>query len=129
MKETAILTATSLLSILLTTFHLTDDIVFKISPGGLTNLTAVMYWVLWLYGTLVLAERRAGYIIVLVASLLALGVTILHLSGRGLVGGTIGASSEAFFFVWTVLTLAVTSTFAIVLSARALWSLPWRRRP
>jgi len=36
-------------------------------------------------------------------------------------------SSEAFFFVWTPLALGVTAMFSVVLSARALWSLPWRR--
>jgi hypothetical protein len=29
------------------------------------------------------------------------------MTGRGLVGRAIGASSEAFFFVWTVLALGV----------------------
>jgi hypothetical protein len=35
MKHQVALTITSLLSILFTTFHLTDDIVYRISPGGL----------------------------------------------------------------------------------------------
>jgi hypothetical protein len=45
-----------------------------------------------------------------------------------MVGGEIGKSSGAFFFVWTLLALGVTSALSAVLSARALWSLPWRRR-
>jgi hypothetical protein len=59
------LTIASLLSILFFTFHLADDIVRGMEPGTLTNLTAVPIFVLWLYGTLVLAERRSGYIITL----------------------------------------------------------------
>ena len=35
MKQTAILTAASLLTILLMTFHLTGDILFKMAPAGL----------------------------------------------------------------------------------------------
>src|SRR6516225_5831838 len=61
MKQTAILTTTSLLSILFMTFHLTDDILFKMARPGLVNLFAVLIFVVWLYGTMAPAERRAGY--------------------------------------------------------------------
>jgi hypothetical protein len=128
MNQTAVLTAMSLLSIIFMTFHLADDIVFKMAPGGLSNLFAVLILAVWLYGTLALAERRAGYIIILVGSLLGLVVPVVHMKGaRGVLGGEIGRSSEAFFFVWTLLALGVTAMFSVVLSARALWRLPWRR--
>jgi hypothetical protein len=126
-RPTTTLTVTSLLSMLLATIHLADDIVFKLSPGGLSNFIAVGFVVVGLYGTLVLAECRVGYVIVLLTSLLLLGVTIIHMRGGGIVGPRIGASDRAFIFVWTLLALATTSTFSIVLSLRALWSLPWRR--
>src|SRR4029453_18759867 len=87
MKQSSVLTIASLLSILLGTFHLADDIARGMSPGGLPNLLAVVICVVWLYGTLVLAERRSGYVIVLVASLLVMGVPALFsviLSMRGL---------------------------------------------
>jgi hypothetical protein len=38
MKHSSMLTIASLLSILLLTFHLTDDIVRGMEPGGLSNL-------------------------------------------------------------------------------------------
>ena len=57
------LTIASLLSILFFTFHLADDIVRGIEPGQLSNLAAVATFVFWMYGTLVLSERRSGYII------------------------------------------------------------------
>jgi hypothetical protein len=60
MKHNVMLTIASLLSILFLTFHLTDDIVRGMEPGTLSNLTAVPILVVWLYGTLVLAERRSG---------------------------------------------------------------------
>ncbi len=82
------------------TFHLADDIVFKMAPAGLANLFAVFIFVVWLYGTLALAERRAGYIIIFLGSLFGLGVPVIHMKGAGgVVGGAIGKSSEAFFFV------------------------------
>jgi len=129
MKQTAVLTATLLLSILFMTFHLTDDILFKMAPPGLENLFAVLIFAVWLYGTLALAERRAGYIIVFLGSLFGLAVPVLHMKGNGgVTAGDIGESGEAFFFVWTLLALGVTAMFSAVLSARALWSLPWRRQ-
>ena len=68
------LTITSLLSILFTTFHLTDDIVRGIFPGRLSNLPVVLVLAVWLYTTLVLVERRSGCVIILVMSLLASGL-------------------------------------------------------
>jgi hypothetical protein len=46
----------------------------------------------------------------------------------GVVGGEIGKSTQAFFFVWTLLALGVTAMFSALLSAHALWKLPWRRK-
>ena len=123
MKHNLMLTISSLLSILFMTFHHTDDVVRGMAPGGLSNLVPVLILIVWLYGTLVLAERRAGYVIILVASLLASGIPVLHMTGSGLVGGKIANSSGAFFFVWTLIALGVTALFSVILSARGLWSL------
>jgi hypothetical protein len=128
MKQTAMLTTSSLLTILLLTFHMTGDILFKMSPAGLVNLFAVFVFVVQLYGTLVFGGRRAGYIIIFLGSVLGLFIAVIHMKGtRGVLGGDIGNSGQAFLFVWTILALGITSTFSIILSARALLSLPWRR--
>jgi len=128
MKQVAMLTTASLLTILLMTLHLTGDILFKMSPAGLVNLFAVFVFVVQLYGTLVLGGRRAGYIIIFFGSILGLVMPVLHMKGtRGVIGGDIGNSGQAFLFVWTLLALGITSTFSLILSARALLSLPWRR--
>ena len=127
-EETVMLTTASLLTILLMTFHLTGDILFRISPAGLVNLFPVCILVVQLYGTVVLGGRRAGYIIIFFGSVIALAMPVLHMKGtRGVLGGDIGNSSQAFLFVWTLLALGITATFSIVLSALALLSLPWRR--
>ena|SRR5579863_51996 len=129
MKQSLILTIMSLLSILFMTFHLADDIVFGMASPRFASLSAVLVFVVWLYGTLALAGRRAGYIIILLGSLLGLLVPVIHMKGaRGVLGGEIGKSTQAFFFVWTLLALGVTAMLSVVLSARALWSLPWRRQ-
>ena len=64
----------------------------------------------------------------LLASLLSLGVPILHMRGKGVgIASGIATSSGGFFFVWTLIALGVTALFSVILSARGLWSLPWRR--
>jgi NO-binding membrane sensor protein with MHYT domain len=120
-KHNVTLPIASLLSILLTTFHLTDDILRGgTSPGGF--LASVLILVVWVYGTLGLAERRSGYVIVLAGSLLGLSIPAVHLTGAG-IGG-----SSGFFFVWTLLALGVTALFSLILSVQRLWSLH-RGRP
>ena len=127
-KHNVLLTITSLLSILLMTFHLSDDIVRGFEPGGVKNVSGILILVVWLYATLVLAERRSGYVIVFLGSLLGSGVPVFHMTGAGLVGGRIANSSGKFFWVWTLIALGVTAMFSLILSARALWSLQWRRQ-
>lgn len=122
MKLNVILVVTSLLSIFFMMLHLADDIVRGFEPGDLSNYTGVLILVVWLYATLVLAERRSGYVILLVASLLGSFVPVIHMKGAG-VGGRIAASSGGFLFVATLLALGVTSLFSFILSARGLWSL------
>jgi hypothetical protein len=122
MNHQVTLTITSLLSILFTVFHLTDDIVHGMSPGGLSNLPVVLVLAVWLYATLVLAERRSGCVIILVLSLLASGLPVIHMTGSGGVTGGI-KSGGAFFFAWTLLALGVTAIFSVILSARGLHSL------
>ena len=124
MKHRTTLIITSLLSILLFTFHLTGDIILGTEPGTISNLTAVPIFAVWLYGALVLSERRSGLIIMLLGSLLSLAVPILHMRGKGLgVAGRIATSNGAFWFIWTVITLGILALFSLMLSARGLWML------
>ena len=126
MKQTPMSTTASMLNILLMTFHLTGDILFRMAPAGLSLLFAVFILVVLLCGTLLLAGRRTGYIIIFLGSFLGLAMPVLHMRGtRGVLGGDVGNSGEAFLFVWILLALGITATFSIILSARALLSLPW----
>jgi hypothetical protein len=86
--------------------------------------------VIWLYGTLVLAERRSGYVIVFLGSVAGMVVFTVHVSrAGGLPAGTLAESSGTFFFVWTLLALAVSSVFSAILSAHALWDLRRSKAP
>jgi uncharacterized membrane protein YjgN (DUF898 family) len=119
MKNHSLLTITSLVSILLMTLHVTDDIVRGISPAAAENVGAVAIFLVWLLGTLMLAERRSGYVIMLLGGLFAAAMPFMHMPGARY--PVIATSPGGFFFIWTLIVVGVTGTFAVILSARALW--------
>ena len=127
MKHNLTLTITSLLSILFMTFHLTQDTLHArvaTPEAGGSTLIAVPVLVVWLYGTLLLAERRSGHIIMLVGSLLALLMPVFHVMGAGgIFHREMAKYSGAFLFFWTLMVLGVTGMFSLVLAVRGLWSL------
>jgi len=125
MRHNATLVVTSLLSILLLTLHVTDDIVRGISKAEPSN-TALVVLVVFLYGTLVLAERRSGYIIMLLVGLFAAGMPVLHM--RGAHYGEIARSAGGFFFVWTLWALGGVGGVTFVLSALGLWGAKYQRQ-
>ena len=127
MKQNLMLPISSLLLILLMTLHLTSDTIHA-SPGtpeaGGSTLVAVPILAVWLYGTLLLAERRSGHIIMLVGSLLGLAMPVFHVVGpAGIFHGAIARSSPAFLFVWTFHALGVLGLFCFALAVRGLWRL------
>src|ERR1039457_7663417 len=117
MKHNVMLTITSLLSILLLTLHITDDIVRGISKAEPSNIALAVLVVL-LYGTLVLAERRSGYAIMLLVGLFAAATPVMHM--RGAHYGEIAKSTGGFFFVWTPWGLGGRGGFTFILSGRGL---------
>lgn len=131
MERNVLLTITSLLSILLMTFHISDEIARGMEHGGLNMVIPTIIVAVWLYGTLVLAGRRSGYIIMLIVAIFGTGIPILHMSGAtGLVGGKIAVDSGgAFFWAWENWTLCVISIFSLILAVRCLWDPQWARSP
>ena len=119
------LTITALVTIVLSTFHLADDVVRGIEPGGTTNYTGVIILAVYLYATLMLGERRWAHMIVLIGSIGGAAVPYLHMTGSGLVGARIVNSGAVFFWVWTLMALGATALVSVVLAARGLWSLQW----
>lgn len=120
MKRNAIVIVTSLLSILLLTLHITDDIVRGISKAESSN-TALLVLVVLLYGTLVLPARRSGHVIMLFVGLLATAMPVMHM--RGAHYGQIAQSAGGFFFVWTLWALGGLGGVTFILSALGLWNL------
>lgn len=130
MKRNLILIISSLLSILFMTFHFTSDTLrAKVGTpeAGGSTLVAVPILAVWLYGTLMLSERRSGLIIMLIGSLLALGMPVMHvMPAAGIFHGVLAKSNGDFIFVWTLQVLGVLGMFSFILSTQGLWSL--RRR-
>jgi len=117
-KRTVTLTIASLLTILLLIVHLAQDSVhFRdgTTRAGIGYLVAMAILSVVMYGALVLAGRRSGYIIMIIGSLGGLAMPVIHV--RGLAG-----IRSDFFFVWTLLALGVISLFSLILSISALRS-------
>lgn len=127
MRHNLTLTVASLLSILFMTFHFTGDTLrarVGTPEAGGSTLIAVPILFVWLYGTLVLAERRSGYIIMLVGSVLGLAMPLFHvIGGGGVFRGQLAKSNGDFLFVWTLHALGLTAMLSLALAARGLWGL------
>ena len=119
MKRYTLLTVVSLISILLMTLHVTDDIVRGISPPGADNVGASVIFLVWLIGTLLLGDRRSGYVIQLLGGIFAAAMPVLHM--RSVRYPAIATSAGGFFFVWSLIVVGTVGTFAAILAARALW--------
>ena len=117
------LTITALLSILLSTFHLADDVVIGIEPGGTSNYVGILIVAVYLYAAVMLGERRWAHVIVLIGSIGGAAVPYLHMTGVGLVGGKATNYSGKFFWIWTLLALGATALVSVALSVQRLWAL------
>ena len=120
MNNTGLLKITALLSLLLLTLHVTDDIVRGISKAEQSN-TALVVLVILLYGTLALAERRSGHALMFVVGLFAAAMPVMHMGGAHY--PEIAASSGGFFFVWTLWALGALGGVTMILSVSGLWKL------
>ena len=125
MKHQKSLTITSLIALLLFTFHYSQDIVLGIEPGDVSTYIGVFITVAWLYPLLVLAGRKSGYLINLFFSLVATVMPVLHMRGAGLLGHSRSTLEffPAFFWVWTTFAICVTGALAFLLSLHGLVSL------
>ena len=127
MKDNVMLTIASLMTIVLSIFHVASDIQLGIDKPSLSHLFIfVPIVVVFLYATLVLAGRLSGFVIIMIGSLGSLYVTYIHLKSPHIVERA--ASSGGYFFIWGLLAMGVTATFSIILAARGLWSLQ-REKP
>ncbi|MFN8583547.1 MAG: hypothetical protein U0163_21540 [Gemmatimonadaceae bacterium] len=118
MKPRVDLVVTSLLTVVLLTLHVADDIVRGISQAEPSN-TALVVLVLLVYGPLRLADRRSGQVIMLLTGLLGAGMPVLHMAGKRY--AEIARSPGGFLFVWTLWALGGLGGVTVLLSAQELW--------
>ena len=131
MKHKDLLVGTSLLSVLLLSFHFTQDALHS-RPGtfeaGAGSLVAGLILSVLLCGPALLAERRLGQIIMLLEALFAIAMPVLHFTN----GADLNKHSGAFFFVWCLIALGVTGLFSVLLLTSELprvWRRPAPRQP
>jgi hypothetical protein len=119
-------TTASLLSIILLPLHIGGDIAFGFDKGG-SGLLFVVVPILLLVacGTLLLAERKSGQIIMFLGGLASLGMPIIHRNN----GFTpkVAASQGGLFFIWTLVALGVAGGLVMILSAGNLWKMSSRK--
>jgi len=121
MRHNRTLVMTSLLSIFLVLFHVSEDIVRGFEPGGFKHIQTILTMSLWTYGTVALTGRRSGYVLMLLGALLGSLVAVAHMRGPGLVGGRIANSEGMLLWVLSELLLGVTACVSVVLAAQGLW--------
>ena len=120
MNDNRLLRITSLLSLLLLTLHVTDDIVRGISKAESSNIALVVLVIL-LYGTLKVGERRWWHVVTFLVGLFAAGMPVIHM--RGTHYPEIAVSPGGFFFVWTLWALGALGGVTMILSVTGLWRL------
>ena len=111
-----VLLVMSLLSIVFVSIHVADDVARGYDKWSFEKLSFLAILVVWLYGTLVLHERRSGRIIMILGGLLAGIMPVAHMRGTG----AFVKSSGAFFFVWTLFAVGASGIFSAILAAQAL---------
>jgi hypothetical protein len=117
-KQSDLLSVTSLFSVLLLALHISQDIVFGLDPAGLHHLFGVAILLVVVCGAVLLRERPSGKVIMLLGGVMAAGMLPLHM--RHGMRPEFLAKSGALLFVWTLYLLGVTGAFSAILAIREL---------
>src|SRR5690349_19692093 len=118
MKPNLSLRISSLVTIVLMTLHITDDIKRGISKAGAENIGAVAIFTVWLVGVMLLAEKRLGQAIMLLGGLFALAMPIMHFRGANYPDRV--ASVNGFFFAWVLVVVGTLGAFVAILAIQEL---------
>ena len=115
MTQNRTLTISSLLTLVLTLFHVTHDALHQASGMSASDVTILLAIMLtMLYGTVELAGRRAGFLIMFLGGVAGASMPYLHSVGPR-------ATRWGYFFVWTLFALGVSGSFTAILAAKAAW--------
>ena len=118
MKQTDLLSVTSILSVLLLALHISQDIVFGLDRAGLNHLVGVAILLVVVCGAVLLRERTSGKVIMLLGGVMAAAMLPLHMR-HGLRQEFL-EKSGALLFIWTLYVLGVNGAFSVILAIQAL---------
>lgn len=118
MKQSDLLSVTSILSVLLLALHISQDIVFGFDRGGLNQLLGVAILLVLVCGAVLLRARRSGQVIMLLGGLIAAAIMPMHM--RNGLRPEFLEKNGALVFVWTLYVLGVTGAFSVILAIQAL---------
>jgi hypothetical protein len=119
MKRHVMLMITSLVSAVLLSLHISQDIVFGFDRAGLNHLIGVGIILVIVCGTLLLPHRRLGRVIMLLGGIMSAAMLPLHMR-HGLRPEFLQANG-ALLFIWTLYLLGVLGLFSIILAVLELW--------
>ena len=108
------LAASSVLAALLFALHWAQDVVLGLDAVGPQSFTMVVILLVWISGALLLAERRAGQILLLILGALSPGVTMLHLNGQRIV--EVAKSGHGLQFLFVLILLGAAGAFSFVVA-------------
>ena len=118
MKQSDLLSSTSILSVLLLALHLSQDIVFGFDPAGLHHLAGVGILLVIACGAMLLRERISGKVIMLLGGLMSAVMLPMHM--RHGMGPEFLEKPGALLFIWVLYVLGVNGAFSMILAIRAL---------
>ena len=118
MKNIDFLTRISILSVVLLALHISQDIVYGFSRGGLNQLAGVAILVVVLCGAVLLRERRSGHVIMLLGGVIAMAMMPMHM-WNGLRPEFLERSG-ALVFVWNLYVLGVIGGLSVILAIQSL---------
>jgi hypothetical protein len=121
MNHHRLLTLLSVFAMALLAVHLADDFILGFDKSVLASPYPIGIWVVWLWGLVLWRDRLGGRIILLLGGLMALGMPIIHIHGRGF-GDDFVHSGAALRFIWILYTLGAIGPLMIILAVKEIVS-------
>lgn len=117
MKHRDLLVSCSLLSVVLLSLHIAQDIVLGLDRAGLNHLVGVGILLVIVCGAALLRDHVVGRVIMLLGGVMAAGMLPLHMR-YGLRPEFLDRPG-VLLFVWTLYLLGVLGAFTVVLAVLA----------
>jgi hypothetical protein len=108
----------TILSVILLALHISQDIVFGFDRAGLNHLVGIAILLVIACGVVLLRERRAGTVIMLLGGVMAFAMLPLHM--RNGLRPEFLERSGALLFIWTLYLLGANGALSVILAVLAL---------